>query len=109
MSRAYLKGVRISPRKARLVVDLVRGRPVQEALDILLQMNKKAAPLVAGLINSAIANAKQSMSVDIDRLFVESAFVDGGPMFQRSMPRAKGRATPIKKRTSHITIELADF
>jgi large subunit ribosomal protein L22 len=106
---AYLKNYRISPRKARLVVDLVRGKHVQDALDILKFTNKKAAPIIAKLISSAISNSSNSSMVDVDRLVVEEAYVDPGPMFKRFLPRAQGRATPIRKRTSHITITLSEL
>lgn len=101
-----LKAVRISPRKARLVVDLVRGKGVQEALDILKFTNKKAAPIVAKLISSAIADAQGKATVDLDGMIVGKAYVDEGPTMKRFLPRAQGRATPIRKRSSHITVEL---
>lgn len=107
--KAYLKAVRVAPRKARLVVNLVRGKHVQEALDILKYTNKRAAPIVAKMISSAMANAKGTSMVDIDNLVIGGAFVDGGPMFKRFIPRAQGRATPVRKRTSHITIELLEL
>ena len=106
---AYLKNYRISPRKARLVVDLVRGKQVQDALDILKFTKKKAAPTLAKLISSAIANGTSKSMIDVDRLIVEEAYVDPGPMFKRFLPRAQGRATPIRKRTSHITIKLSEL
>ncbi|MCB9228298.1 MAG: 50S ribosomal protein L22 [Deltaproteobacteria bacterium] len=107
--KSYLSGVRVSPRKARLVVDLVRGKQVQDALDLLKFTHKKAAPVVAKMINSAIANAKDVAVVDVDRLFVSRVFVNEGPVMKRFLPRAQGRATPIRKRTSHITVELQEF
>ena len=106
---AQLKNYRISPRKARLVVDLIRGKQVQDALDTLKFTHKKVAPIEAKLISSAISNSSNKAMVDIDRLIVETAFVDPGPMFKRFLPRAQGRATPIRKRTSHITITLSEF
>jgi len=107
--RAYLKGIRVAPRKARLVVDLVRGKHVQDALDILKFTNKKAAPVVAKMISSAVANAQANATVDVDHLIVSKVFVDEGPTMKRFLPRAQGRATPIRKRTSHITVELAEL
>lgn len=107
--RSYLKGIRVAPRKARLVVDLVRGKHVQEALDILKFTNKKAAPVVAKMISSAIANAQNGATVDVDHLIVSKVFVDEGPTMKRFLPRAQGRATPIRKRTSHITVELQEL
>lgn len=107
--RSYLKGVRIAPRKARLVVDLVRGKHVQDALDILKFTNKRAAPVVAKMISSAIANAQGAATIDVDSLVVSEAFVDEGPTLKRFLPRAQGRATPIRKRTSHITVKLKEL
>lgn len=108
-SRAVLKNVRITPRKARLVVDLVRGKKVQYALDLLKLTNKKAAPMIYKMIESAVANAKNKSTVDVDRLIVSEGFVDGGTTMKRWLPRAQGRATPIQKRTSHITIKLKEI
>ena len=109
MSQSYsakLSGVRIGARKARLVVDLVRGKQVQDALDTVRFLNKRGAPMVFKLISSAIANAQQSSSVDVDSLVVSEAFVDEGPMLRRFLPRAKGSASGIRKKSSHITIKL---
>lgn len=108
-SSAVLRNIRIAPRKIRLVVDLVRGKPVQYALDLLKLTNKKAAPVVAKMIQSAVANAKDKATVDVDRLVVSEGFVNGGASFKRWLPRAQGRATPIQKRTSHITIKLKEI
>ena len=105
---AYLHGVRVSPRKARLVVNLIRGKKVSVALDILRLQVKKTSPLVYKLVQSAIANAKSNATIDVDRLYVSEVFVDGGPMLKRFMPRAQGRAFSIRKRTSHITIKLKE-
>lgn len=106
--KAVLRGMRISERKARLVVALVRGRDVGTALDILRVTTKKTAPVLAKLINSAIANAKNTATVDVDRLYVAEAFVDGAGMMKRFMPRAQGRAFTIRKRSAHITIKLRE-
>lgn len=106
--RASLNGVRISPRKARLVVDLVRGQRVQVALDTLKVLNKKAAPMLSKLIGSAVANATSTATVDVDSLVIDEAFVDEGKTMKRWLPRAQGRATPLRKRTSHITIKLRE-
>jgi large subunit ribosomal protein L22 len=108
-SKAVLRNVRVSPRKARLIVDLVRGKPVQYALDLLKLTNKKSAPLVYKMIASAIANATDKATVDADRLIVGEGFVDQGPSYKRWLPRAQGRATPLVKRTSHITIKLKEI
>ncbi len=107
--KAILRNTRISARKARLVVDMVRGKPVSVALDTLRLTNKKAAPLVQKLIQSAMANATSNATVDVDRLIVSEVFVDEGPTLKRYLPRAQGRATPIRKRSSHITVKLAEL
>ena len=105
---AHLKEVRISPRKARLVADSVRGLKVESALDRLSLTTKRAAPMVAKLIRSAISNAEQTSTVDVDQLFVKSIYVNEGRTLKRYLPRAQGRATPIRKRSSHITVELQE-
>jgi len=94
----------ISARKARLVVDLIRGRRVEQALGILEFTDKRAAGLIAKTVKSAVANAENTQNVDVDQLYVKQAYVDEGPTLKRFLPRAHGRATPIAKRTSHITI-----
>ena len=96
--------VRISPRKARLVVDMIRGQRVEQALGILEFTSRRAARLIAKTVKSAVANAESNQNVDVDRLYVKRAYVDEGPTLKRFMPRAHGRATPILKRTSHVTI-----
>lgn len=106
-ARANLKFVRVPPRKARLVVDLIRGRDVEQALTIIRFTPKRAARVIEKVLKSAMANAQHNHGVrDVDRLFVKAAFVDEGPRWKRWTPRAMGRATPIQKRTSHITIVL---
>jgi large subunit ribosomal protein L22 len=105
-SKAIARYVRISPRKVRLVVDLVRGKRVESALNMLDVMPKKAARIVAKTLRSAVANAEDTQNVDVDRLYIKRAFVDEAPMWTRSRPRAQGRATPIEKRSSHITLVL---
>ena len=105
---ATLRHLRMSPRKVRLVVDLIRGRSVEEALNILTFSDKAASEPVGKLLKSAVANADTKGSFDLDRLFVKTAFVDEGLTWKRWLPRAQGRATRIRKRTSHITIELAE-
>ena len=101
---AKAKFVHISPRKARLVADAVRGMKVGEALNKLKFTPKKAAGLMAKVINSAVANATNDSNVDVDNLYIKKAFVDGGPTMKRWRPRAMGRAFIIRKRTSHITV-----
>lgn len=108
-SKAVLKNLRIAPRKVRLVVNLVKGKPVQYALELLKNTNKRSAPIVAKMIVSAIANATNKATVDVDRLIVSEGFVNGGTSLKRWLPRAQGRATPIQKRTSHITIKLKEI
>jgi large subunit ribosomal protein L22 len=88
----------------RLVVDLVRGKGVEEALNILDFTPKRAAKVVAKTVRSVVANAQNTQSVDVDRLFIKRVFVDGGPTWKRFTPRAQGRATPIRKRTCHVTV-----
>ena len=99
---------RISPQKARLIADQVRGKNVASALEILTFSNKKAADLVKKVLESAIANAEHNEGADIDDLNVSKIFVDEGPTMKRIMPRAKGRADRILKRSSHITVIVAD-
>ena len=108
-SRAVLRNIRISPRKVRLVVNLVKGKPVQYALDVLKMTNKRAAPVVYKMIQSAVANATDKSTVDVDRLIVSEGFVNEGPSLKRWLPRAQGRATPLVKRSSHITIKLKEI
>lgn len=105
-TRASLKYAHISPQKARLVVDLVRGKGVEEALGILDFSPKKGAGIVAKTLRSAVANAEETQSVDVDHLYVKAVTVDGGPTAGRYRPRAQGRATAIRKRFSHITVVL---
>ncbi len=103
--RARLRFVRIAPRKAQLVADLIRGKRSGEALNILTFTKKAAAKIVIKLLKSAIANAMQK-KMDADRLYVKQIMVDQGPTMKRFQPRALGRATTIRKRTSHINIVL---
>ncbi|MCE9688192.1 MULTISPECIES: 50S ribosomal protein L22 [Shewanella] len=99
---------RTSAQKARLVADQIRGLPVAKALEILTFSPKKAAVLVKKVLDSAIANAEHNEGADIDELKVGKVFVDEGPTMKRIMPRAKGRADRIMKRTSHITVVVSD-
>lgn len=105
-SQAKLRNVRLSPRKARLVVDMVRGKGIQDAMNILQVSPQKTAPILSKLLKSAVANAEQSGVSDVDRLFVKTVMVDQGPALKRFMPRAQGRASRIRKPTSHITVVL---
>ncbi len=104
--KAKLKFVRVAPRKVQLVADLIRGKGSEEALNILTFTKKAAARIVIKLLKSAVANATQKKNVDVDRLYVKKIAVDQGPTMKRYQPRALGRATTIRKRTSHIQIVL---
>ncbi len=103
---AKAKFIRISPQKARLVADTIRGKNVEDAITTLRFTPKKGARIIRKVLESAVANASQNDSIDIDTLFVKTIFVDGGPMLKRIRPRAMGRASRILKRTSHITVVL---
>ncbi len=105
-ARATTKFVRLSPRKVRLVVDQIRGKAVEEALNILKFVPKRSAGIVAKTLRTAIANAENTQTVDVDRLYVKQAKVDEAGMWKRFMPRAQGRATRIRKRLSHIIIVI---
>ncbi len=105
---AFLRSLRISPRKVRLVIDTVRGKSVKEADIRLSLLNKGAALPVLKLLRSAVANAEHNFKLDADSLFVKSITADGGPTLKRSRPRAFGRGAPIRKRTTHLSIVLAD-
>ncbi len=105
---AKLRHARISAQKARLVADQVRGKPVEQALNTLSFSTKKAAELVKKVLDSAIANAEHNEGADIDELRIAAICVDEGPTMKRIMPRAKGRANRIQKRTCHITVTVAD-
>lgn len=105
--RAILRYARISPRKARVVADLIRGKDVDEAFTILQFTNKKAARIIEKLLKSAVANAEASPDIeDVDALYIKRIYVDQGPMLKRIRPRAMGRAYLVRKKLSHITIEL---
>ncbi len=105
---AKAKFLRISPRKARLVADAIRGMKAGEALNKLKFTPKKAAQLIGKVLASAVANATQDSTVDVDKLVVRTAFVDGGPTLKRWRARAMGRAYGIKKRSAHITIVVSE-
>ncbi|GAB6099852.1 50S ribosomal protein L22 [Halanaerocella petrolearia] len=107
-AKAIAKEVRISPRKARLVIDLVRDKKVAEAIGILKNTPKKAAEIIEKVLNSAVANAEHNHGMIADELYVSEAYVDEGPTMKRYKPRAMGQASPINKRTSHITIKVAE-
>jgi large subunit ribosomal protein L22 len=103
-AKAILRTTRISPQKARLVADQVRGLPVARALDLLKFSDKKAAHIIYKVIYSATSNAENNNGADVDELKVARIMVDEGPVLKRFMARAKGRGTRISKRTSHISV-----
>ncbi|QCI27331.1 50S ribosomal protein L22 [Buchnera aphidicola] len=105
---AKYKKAKSSPQKIRLIVDLIRGKKVNNVINILNFYKKKSALFVQKLLKSAIANAEHNFGLDIDKLFIKRIFVDAGPTMKRMMPRAKGRSDRILKRTSHITIILSN-
>jgi large subunit ribosomal protein L22 len=103
-AKAVARFQRVSPRKARLVVDLIRGKSVDEARTILRFSTRAASEIVEKTLNSAVANAERNLKIPADDLFVGTTFVDEGPTLKRIQPRAMGRAFRINKRTSHITV-----
>jgi len=106
---ARTRMIRISPRKVRLVGDVIKRKNINDAMGMLTYMPQKAAFILKKLLDSAVANAKQKKYVDVDNLFVKNVLVDGGPVLKRFLPRAMGRATKIRKRTSHITMILDEL
>ncbi len=107
-TRAVLRNANISPQKARLVADQVRGLPVARAVSLLTFSDKKAAVLLKKVLNSAIANAENNDGLDVDNLKVKTVMVDEAPVLKRMRARAKGRGNRITKRTSHITVTVAE-
>jgi len=105
--RALHRYARISPFKARLVMDLIRGLPCDAALDALRFNHRRASGMIADVLKSAMANADEG-EADMGRLYVAAARVDGGPYFRRWRPKDRGRAHPIAKRTSHLVVEVAE-
>lgn len=106
--QAKLKFARISPQKCRLVADQIRGLPVERAINLLTFSNKKAAVLIKEVLNSAVANAEHNDGMDVDTLLVSTVFINEGPTMKRFEARAKGRGNRILKRTSHITVKVAE-
>lgn len=106
-ARAILRYVRIAPRKTRLVIDLIRGKDVQEAIAILTHLPRSAAKVVKKLLHSAVSNAEQK-NMNVDELKVAAAYVNQGPTLKRFRARAMGRGNVIRKRTSHITLVLSE-
>ena len=107
-AKAHLKYARISPRKVQIVCDLIRGKDTKSAKAILMQTPKAASELLLKLLNSAVANAENNHEMDPDNLFVSETYANPGPILKRIRPQARGRAFRINKRTSHITIVLAE-
>ena len=108
-SKAVDRTVRIAPRKVRLILDLVRGKEVGEAISILKLTNKRSSPVVEKLVKSAVANAEHNYDMDIDNLYISEIYADEGPTLKRFRPRAQGRASKINKRTSHITVVVEEY
>ena len=106
---ARTRMIRISPRKVRLVGDVIKRKNINDAMGMLMYMPQKAAFILKKLLDSAVANAKQKKYVDVENLFVKDVLVDGGPVLKRFLPSAMGRATKILKRTSHITMILDEL
>jgi large subunit ribosomal protein L22 len=107
-AHAQAKYIRQSPYKVRRVLDLVRGLPVEEARHVLDLTERRAADYVRKVLDSAVANAEHNLALDADELFIAETFADEGPTLKRWRPRARGRATRINKRTSHITVVVSD-
>ena len=107
-AKAIAKGVRIAPRKARLVIDLVRGKDVAEADAILANLNKEASRVIRKVLLSAVANAENNLELDKENLYVKEAYINEGITLKRGRAGAKGRPDPILKRSSHITIVVSE-
>ena len=107
-AKAVAKTIRIAPRKVRLVVDLIRGKNVGEAISILKHTQRGASSVVEKVLNSAISNAEHNYDMDVNNLYVSEAYVDEGVTLKRFRPRAQGSASPINKRTSHITVVVSE-
>ena len=104
--QAHVKHVRISSRKVKIVIDLIRGKNVDEALAILMYTPKAASPVLSKLVNSAIANAVNNQEMDRNALYIAEIYANPGPTMKRFLPRSRGSAAPILKRTSHISVIL---
>ena len=107
-AKAVLRYLKTSPQKTRLVVDLIRGKKVDEAITILNFSEKAVGRELLKLVKSAVANAENTKSLDVDKLFVKTAFVDGGPVLKRPHSKAMGRGALIRRRTSHVTVVLGE-
>ena len=108
VAKAHLKYARISPRKVKIVLDLIRGKDVATAMAILKNTPKSASEYLTKLLRSAVANAENNFNMDASKLYVSECFVCPGPTLKRIMPRAQGRAYRILKRTSHVTIAVSE-
>ncbi|MBQ4556436.1 MAG: 50S ribosomal protein L22 [Clostridia bacterium] len=108
VAKAHLKYARISPRKVKIVLDLIRGKDVATAMAILKNTPKSASEYLTKLLRSAVANAENNFNMDVTKLFVSECFVCPGPTLKRIRPRAQGRAFRINKRTSHVTIAVSE-
>ena len=104
--RAKVRFIRISPQKIRLVMGQIRGKKVEEALNLLSFAPQRGARILKKLLDSAVANAQQNADIDVDSLYISKVYADEGPTLKRWRPRAQGRATRIRKRTSHLTVIL---
>jgi len=107
-AKAHVKNIRIPARKVRLVVDLIRGKQVGDAIAILRHTPRSASPVLEKLLHAAIANAEHNHQLDVNKLYISEAFVNEGPTMKRFQPRAQGRAFSILKRTSHITLVVSE-
>ena len=107
--RAAARFVRISPRKVRLIMDQIRGKKIENALNMLSFAPQRGAGILLKLINSAVANAEQNPEIDVDTLYIKRIYADAGPTLKRFRPRALGRATNIRKRSSHLTVILDEM
>lgn len=107
-AKSVARYVRIAPRKVRIVMDLIRGKNISDALAILRFTPKAASPILEKVLKSAVANAEHNYDMDVNDLYISQAFADQGPTIKRFRPRAQGRASRINKKTSHITIVVAE-
>ena len=107
-AKAYLRYIRISPRKVQIVCDLIRGKNVGTAMAILMQTPKAASEPLVKLLKSAVANAENNFGMDVEKLVVSQVFATPGPILKRMRPRAQGRAFRINKRTSHVTLAVTE-
>ena len=107
-AKAYLRYVRISPRKVQIVCDLIRGKDTKTAAALLSQTSKAACEPMAKLLKSAVANAENNFSMDTGKLYVSEVYATGGPILKRMIPASKGRGYRINKRTSHVTLAVAE-